>query len=83
MTAEQLVPDPSVLNSPNALDSEGTRIASMLLTMDPSSRRTTITNLSKSYETLAGVVKEKLRKLEQNAASQGVQAARSGQMPVQ
>lgn len=81
MTAQQLVPDPNALSSPAALESEGTRIAQQLLTMDPAARRTTITNLTKAYSTLAGVVKEQLRKMEQQAASTGKNLMRTGQIP--
>lgn len=81
MTAQQLVPDPNALNSPAALESEGLRIAQQLLTMDPAARRTTITNLTKSYSTLAGVVKEQIRKMEQQAAQTGKNLMRTGQIP--
>lgn len=81
MSADQLVPDPNALNSPGAIENEGMRIAQMIITMDPTARRATITNLTKSYSTLAGVVKETLRKLEQQAASTGVNLMRTGQIP--
>lgn len=79
-TASGGMVNPDSLKDPEALAGEADRIANQLLTMDPTARRAQLTSLTKSYETLSALVKEKLRKLEQGAASAGVQAARQGQM---
>lgn len=81
MTAEQLVPDPNAISSPQGIENEANRIAQQLLVMEPSARRSSITSLTKTYSTLAGVVKETLRKLEQQAAQTGVNLTRTGQLP--
>lgn len=69
---------------PNAtidqLDAYADQIAQQLVSMDPLSRRKTLADLNQSNQQLYALVKAKDDKLTQQAASQGVQMARQGQI---
>lgn len=57
------------------------QMAEQIMTMDPSSRKSQLIQLSKTDETLHALVKEKLRKLEDQAAQAGLNMTRAGQLP--
>jgi hypothetical protein len=59
------------------------QIANQLLVMDPLTRRRQLGDLKNQNEALYAQVKSKLQQLESEAKTQGVQAARAGQMPPQ
>jgi hypothetical protein len=63
------------------LTMQAEQTAQEILTMDPSTRRSTLLQLRKDNEALAALTKDKLRQLEQTAAQQGLNMTRAGQIP--
>ena len=63
------------LSDPVAMEQEAQRIAEEIFPLP--NRRSIITDLTKTNNTLGAVVKEKLRQIEQQAASMGIQQAKS------
>ena len=63
------------------LHMQADQMAQEIMMMDPHTRRTTITDLGHQNEELHALVKEKLKKLEQAAAQQGLNMTRAGQIP--
>jgi len=59
------------------------QIAQQLVVSDPLTRRRTLSDLKHQDEALYAQVKARLSELENQAATQGVQLARQGQVPVQ
>jgi hypothetical protein len=57
------------------------QMAQEIMMMDPSTRKSQLIQLSKTDETLHALVKEKLRKLEDTAAQQGLNMTRAGEIP--
>ena len=63
------------------LHAQAEQQAEEIMMMDPSTRKSTLIQLGKDNEELHALVKEKLRKLEQQAAQQGLNMTRAGQIP--
>lgn len=71
---------PEEIETPEAMQATAERLASEIMQMDGSARRSALINLKKSNETLHALVKSKLETMENAAAQQGVQQARQGGM---
>ena len=75
------MPAPGGSASIEELHMQAEQTAQELMTMDQSTRRSQLIELGKQNEELHALVKEKLRKLEQSAAQQGLNMTRAGQIP--
>jgi len=63
------------------LDMQAEQQAQEIMMMDPSTRKSTLIQMGKTDETLHALVKQKLQKLERQAAQQGLNMTRAGEIP--
>ena len=71
---------PEEIETPEAMQATAERLATEIMQMEPSARRSALINLKKQNETLHALVKQKIEDMEQQAGQAGVQQARQGAM---
>ena len=65
----------------DSLDMQAEQQAQEIMMMDPSTRKSTLIQMGKTDETLHALVKQKLSKMESQAAQQGLNMTRAGEIP--